>query len=60
MICDPSIQGNVIQHTQQFKNGVAQLSFTIPKNAKGKLLKVKVTIKLAASSATRIATFHVR
>ena len=60
MICDPSIQGRVIHHAEQFTNGVARLAFTIPKNAKGKLLKVHVTIKLAGQSATRIATFHVK
>ena len=60
MICDPSIQGRVIHHAEQFTNGVARLAFTIPKNAKGKLLKVHVTIKLAGQSATRIVTFHVK
>ena len=60
MICDPSIQGKVIHHAEQFTNGVARLAFTIPKNAKGKLLKVHLTIKLAGQSATRIATFRVK
>ena len=59
MICDPSIQGKVIRHAEQFTNGVARLAFTIPKNAKGKLLKVKLTIKLGGQSATKIATFRV-
>jgi hypothetical protein len=59
MICDPSVQGKVITHAESFKGGIARLSFTIPTNAKGKLLKVKVTIKLGNKSTTRIATFHV-
>jgi len=59
MICDPSVQGKVIPHAESFKNGTAQLLFTIPKSAKGKRLKVQVTIKLGSQSTTRIATFHV-
>ncbi len=60
MTCDASIQGRVIQHAEQFTSGVARLAFTIPKNAKGKLLKVRLTINLAGQSATKIATFHVK
>ena len=45
MVCDPSIGGKVIPHAESFTNGVARLSFVVPKTAKGKLLKVKVTIK---------------
>lgn len=45
MICDPSVAAKVIPHTESFKNGVARLSFVVPKTAKGKQLKVKVTIK---------------
>jgi hypothetical protein len=60
MVCDPSVQGKVISHAESFAKGVARLTFTVPKGAKGKLLKVKVTIKAAGRSATRIATFRVR
>jgi hypothetical protein len=59
MICDPSVQGEVIAHAESFTGGTAKLSFTIPKTAKGKLLKVKVTIKAGNQSTTRIATFHI-
>lgn len=45
MVCNPSVGGKVLPHTESFKNGVARLSFVIPKTAKGKTLKVKVTIK---------------
>jgi hypothetical protein len=60
MICDPSVQGKVIKHAESFKGGTARLSFTIPKSAKGKLLKVKVTIKVGGQSTTRIASFPVK
>jgi len=59
MICDPSIGGTVIPHAESFAGGTAKLSFTVPKTAKGKLLKVKVTIHVDNQSTTRIATFHV-
>ena len=45
MICDPSVAAKVIPHTESFKNGVARMSFVVPKTAKGKQLKIKVTIK---------------
>jgi len=60
MICDPSIGGKQIRHREQFTRGVATLRFTVPKTAKGKLLKVRLTIKLGTQSTTRISTFRVR
>lgn len=45
MICDPSVVGKVIRHAESFRSGVARLSFVVPITAKGKQLKVKVTIK---------------
>lgn len=59
MNCDPSVQGKVIRHAESFKNGNARLAFTIPNNAKGKLLKVKLTIEYGGRSTTRVSTFHV-
>ena len=55
-----SLGGKVIKHAQAFSNGIARLSFTIPRNAKGKLLKVKLTIKTAGRAASTVATFRVR
>lgn len=59
MVCDPSVAGKVIKHAESFRAGKAKLSFTVPKTAKGKLLKVKVTIEAGTQSTTRIATFRV-
>jgi hypothetical protein len=59
MVCHPSVKGKVIPHAESFTGGTAKLAFTIPKTAKGKQLKVKVTIKLGSQSATKIATFKV-
>lgn len=59
MICDPSVAGKVLPHSERFKAGKARLSFAVPRAAKGKPLKVKVTIKLGTQSSTRIAAFRI-
>jgi hypothetical protein len=48
MTCDPSVAGRTIAHAESFKSGVARLSFVVPKTAKGKPLKVKLTIKASS------------
>lgn len=59
MVCDPSVNGKVITHRESFANGTARLAFTVPKTAKGKVLKVQVTIKLGGQSAHRVVTYKV-
>ena len=59
MICDPSVAGKVLPHSELFKGGQARLSFAVPRSAKGKALKVKVTIKLGTQSTTKIASFRI-
>ncbi|HLE98391.1 MAG TPA: hypothetical protein VI540_00740 [Gaiellaceae bacterium] len=60
MVCAPSVRGKVIGHDESFRGGIARLSFTIPRSAQGKLLKVKLTIRLGSQATTRVASFHVR
>ncbi len=45
MVCDPSVGGKLVRHVESFRNGLARLSFVVPKAAKGKQLRVKLTIK---------------
>jgi len=59
MICDPSVKGKVIKHFEQFKDGVATMRFTIPTSAKGKVLKVHLTIEAGTEFATRNLGFRV-
>ena len=59
MTCDLSVAGSTIPHTESFKGGTARLSLVIPGTAGGKLLKVRVAIRSAGRSATRVAAFHV-
>jgi hypothetical protein len=60
MVCDPSVAGKVIPHVESFKAGKVRLVFTVPKAAKAKTLKVRLTIRSNGQSATRIANFRVR
>jgi hypothetical protein len=60
MICDPSIDGRVVPHTASFTNGKARLVLTVPRSAKHKLLKVRMTVTFGDQSTTRIGTFVVR
>jgi hypothetical protein len=60
MVCDPSVAGKVIPHAESFKAGTAKLSFLVPKTAKGKQLKVKLTINAGTQSATKVVTFRVK
>lgn len=60
MICDPSVAGTVISHAESFKGGTARLAFVVPTSAAGKTLKVRVTIKAATGSATKVSTFAVQ
>lgn len=60
MICDPSVSGIVVKHAESFTAGTAKLIFTVPKTAKGKLLKVTVKIVNGAQSATKVVSLRVR
>jgi hypothetical protein len=60
MACNPSVAGKTIPHAESLKAGIAKLSFLVPKTAKGRQLKVKVTITAEGKTATKLATFRVR
>lgn len=60
MICHPYFRGKAIRHAESFKRGTARMSFIVPKAAKGKQIKVKVTIRAGKQSATKVATFRVK
>jgi hypothetical protein len=60
MTCEPSVGGRSVPHAASFANGKARLVLTVPRRAKHKLLKVRLTITFGDQSTTRIATFVVR
>jgi hypothetical protein len=60
MTCDPSVSGRMLAHTESFSAGKARLTYVVPKTAKGKVLKVKLTISSDGRAATKVATFKVR
>jgi hypothetical protein len=59
MTLDPRLNGKLVPHAEQFKNGTATVRLTVPTAARHKTLKVHLTIRVGAQSATRIATFHI-
>ena len=55
------LAGKAIPHKQRFTGGVAQVSFVVPKTAKGEVLTVKLTItSTSGGSATKTTNFSVR
>ena len=56
----PSVAGQPLAHTGSFKAGRASLSFVVPKKAKGKLLKIKMTVVSGSQSAARTVSYKVR
>jgi Calx-beta domain len=59
MTAVPSVSGRAVPHTQSFRGGTARLSLVVPATAAGKSLRIALTIKAGAQSATKIATFPV-
>ena len=60
MVCNPTVAGKPVKHGESFKAGKAQLSLVVPKTAKGKQLKIKITITTSGQTATRLVTYKVR
>jgi hypothetical protein len=54
-----SVAGRPLKRAAKFKSGYAWLTFAIPKTARGKQLKVKVTITANGKTATKAATYTV-
>jgi hypothetical protein len=59
LVGDSSVLGKAIPHAESFTGGSARLSFTIPKTAQGKLLKVKVTVVAGTQWTTKTVGFKV-
>lgn len=59
MVWVPSIAGKVLPHTQLFQQGVAAVTFLIPKAAKGKQLTIKMKMVLGNQSTTKVVTYKV-
>jgi Calx-beta domain len=57
MVCNPTVGGKLIAHTDSFRGGVARLSFVVPLAAK--TIRVTLTIRAGGQSATKIFSFAV-
>jgi len=60
MVADPTVAGKPVKHVESFTGGKARLSLVVPRTAKGKLLKIKITITTSGQTATRTVTYKVR
>jgi hypothetical protein len=61
MVCKPTFAGRQLAHTESFVRGKVKVRFTVPKAAKGKV--VKLSVKIATDegrAASRVAAFKVR
>jgi hypothetical protein len=59
MIGNPKVNGVIVKHVEHFGNGLATITLKVPKAAKGKQLKVALTIRVADQSASKLATFRI-
>jgi hypothetical protein len=59
LVCDPSVAGKVIRHAESFKAGKIRLSLTVPATAKGKSLKVRITVTALGQSTGQTYTYAV-
>jgi hypothetical protein len=55
----PSVGGKLLPHSESFRTGTARVSLQLPPSAAGKVLTIKLTIRAAGRSATRVSVFHV-
>ena len=60
MVLDPLVAGKLARHAESFKGGTAKATFAVPKAAKSKQLKVKLTITTGTQSATKVVMFRVK
>jgi hypothetical protein len=59
MTGNPKVNGVIVKHVEHFGNGRATITLKVPKAAKGKQLKVALTIRVADQSASELATFRI-
>jgi len=59
MVCVVSIGSKVLASTQAFKQGVAGVTFLVPKSARGKQLTITMRMVLGNQSTTKVVTYKV-
>jgi hypothetical protein len=60
LVCNPSVAGKRVRHAESFKAGKVRLSLVVPATARGKLLKVKITVIALGHTARHTYAFAVR
>ena len=59
MLGSVTVAKKPVTSIQSFVNGVAKLTFVLPKKMKGKAVVARVTVTTADGSASKSATFHI-
>lgn len=59
VVSSASVGGKLLPHTESLRAGTARVSLRLPSSAAGKVLSIKLTIRAAGKSATRVAVFQV-
>jgi hypothetical protein len=60
MECVPSVAGKPIKHADSFRGGKVKLSLVVPETAKGKALKLKLTVDASGGAVGRTYSYTVR
>jgi hypothetical protein len=58
--CKPTLAGKALKHTDSFAKGKARLSLVLPATAKGKLLRIAVTVTASGRRTEGTFTYTVR
>jgi hypothetical protein len=59
MVCNPTVAGKLVAHTDSLRAGVARLSLIVPAIASGKVLSVRLAVTASGGSATKVSTFPI-
>jgi hypothetical protein len=59
VVITPTVAGAKVAHTTSLVNGARRLSLVIPKRAKAKVLRVKITATLGGEIASRIISYRI-
>ena len=59
LVCTPSVGSTPLRHSASFAKGKVRLSLSVPKAARGKVMRVKVEVTAARRTALGVYTYTV-
>lgn len=57
--CTTTVAGKVVPHRHAYTTGRAQATLVVPKTARGKVLRISVTVRASGHSATKVVRFRI-